>query len=73
MRFDLADLGLFRHVVEAGSITQGARRLEIDADLRVGGKKRTERLGEEFGERIGCHDPLLGFLFPQFSLPGKLP
>ena len=29
MRFDLADLGLFRHVVEAGSITQGARRANL--------------------------------------------
>ena len=26
MRFDLADLSLFRHVVEAGSITHGAER-----------------------------------------------
>ena len=26
MRFDLADLSLFRHVVEAGSITRGAER-----------------------------------------------
>ena len=29
MRFDLADLGLFRHVIEAGSITQGARRANL--------------------------------------------
>ena len=29
MRFDLPDLGLFRHVVEAGSITQGARRANL--------------------------------------------
>jgi molybdate transport repressor ModE-like protein len=29
MRFDLADLSLFRHVVEAGSITQGAERAHL--------------------------------------------
>lgn len=29
MRFDLVDLGLFRHVVEAGSITRGAERSHL--------------------------------------------
>ncbi len=29
MRFDLADLALFRHVVEAGSITRGAERANL--------------------------------------------
>ena len=29
MRFDLADLSLFRHVVEAGSITHGAARANL--------------------------------------------
>src|SRR5713226_1624022 len=29
MRFDLADLSLFRHVVEAGSITHGAGRANL--------------------------------------------
>src|SRR5437762_3483931 len=29
MRFDLADLSLFRHVVEAGSITHGAERAHL--------------------------------------------
>ena len=29
MRFDLADLSLFRHVVEAGSITRGAERANL--------------------------------------------
>jgi molybdate transport repressor ModE-like protein len=29
MRFDLTDLGLFRHVVEAGSITHGAERAHL--------------------------------------------
>src|ERR1700716_2270252 len=29
MRFDLADLSLFRHVVEAGSITHGAERANL--------------------------------------------
>ena len=29
MRFDFADLRLFRHVVEAGSITHGAERANL--------------------------------------------
>lgn len=29
MRFDLADLSLFRHVAEAGSITHGAQRANL--------------------------------------------
>src|SRR6266849_9307709 len=29
MRFDLVDLSLFRHIVEAGSITQGAERAHL--------------------------------------------
>ena len=29
MRFDLADLSLFRHVVDAGSITAGAERAHL--------------------------------------------
>ena len=29
MRFDLADLRLFLHVVEAGSITHGARQANL--------------------------------------------
>src|SRR4051812_5998275 len=29
MHFDLADLSLFRHVVEAGSITHGAERANL--------------------------------------------
>ena len=29
MRFDLTDLRLFRHVVEAGSITHGAERMHL--------------------------------------------
>src|ERR1700739_3109045 len=29
LRFDLADLSLFRHVVEAGSITHGAERAHL--------------------------------------------
>jgi hypothetical protein len=29
MRFDFTDLNLFRHIVEAGSITHGAERLNL--------------------------------------------
>src|SRR5258708_18607813 len=39
MRFDLADLSLFRHVVEAGSITAGAARANLAlaaASTRIG-------------------------------------
>jgi hypothetical protein len=34
MRFDLVDLSLFRHVVEAGSITHGAGRANLAARRR---------------------------------------
>ena len=35
MRFDLADLSLFRHVVEAGSITHGAERAHLALGRRL--------------------------------------
>ena len=43
MRFDLTDLGLFRHVVEAGSITHGAAR----ANLALAAASTRIRLMEE--------------------------
>src|SRR5687767_13677584 len=43
MRFDLADLSLFRHVVEAGSITHGAER----ANLALGAASTRIRNMEE--------------------------
>ncbi|WP_091720458.1 LysR substrate-binding domain-containing protein [Methylobacterium phyllostachyos] len=43
MRFDLTDLGLFRHVVEAGSITHGAGR----ANLALAAASTRIRLMEE--------------------------
>ncbi|MGE0750637.1 MAG: LysR substrate-binding domain-containing protein [Variibacter sp.] len=43
MRFDLTDLGLFRHVVEAGSITRGAAR----ANLALGAASTRIRNMEE--------------------------
>jgi DNA-binding transcriptional LysR family regulator len=43
MRFDLTDLGLFRHVVEAGSITHGAAR----ANLALGAASTRIRNMEE--------------------------
>ncbi len=36
MRFDLTDLKLFLHVVEAGSITHGAERMHIAVAERLG-------------------------------------
>jgi DNA-binding transcriptional LysR family regulator len=44
MRFDLVDLGLFRHVVEAGSITGGAERAHLAlaaASTRIRNMERT--------------------------------
>src|ERR1041384_2402026 len=46
MRFDLTDLSLFRHVVEAGSITRGADRAHLAlaaASTRI--RNREEALG----------------------------
>jgi DNA-binding transcriptional LysR family regulator len=43
MRFDLADLSLFRHIVDAGSITQGAAR----ANLALGAASTRIRNMEE--------------------------
>ncbi|MBV8792162.1 MAG: LysR family transcriptional regulator [Pseudolabrys sp.] len=48
MRFDLADLSLFRHVVEAGSITHGAERANLAlaaASARI--RNMEEALGTE--------------------------
>ena len=44
MRFDLADLSLFRHVVEAGSITHGAERAHLAlaaASIRIRNMEET--------------------------------
>jgi len=46
VRFDLTDLSLFRHVVEAGSITRGAQRLNLAlgaASMRI--RQMEETLG----------------------------
>jgi DNA-binding transcriptional LysR family regulator len=49
MRFDLADLDLFRHVVEAGSITHGAER----AHLALGAAStRIRHMEEAFGATL---------------------
>ena len=49
MRFDLADLDLFRHVVEAGSITHGAER----AHLALGAAStRIRHMEEAFGASL---------------------
>src|SRR5215475_13312023 len=49
MRFDLADLDLFRHVVEAGSITHGAER----AHLALGAAStRIRNLEETYGTAL---------------------
>ena len=40
----------------------GQALLEIDADVGIGGEERAQRLGQEFGERIGVgqHPHLAG-------------
>src|SRR5499427_7879729 len=49
MRFDLADLDLFRHVIEAGSITHGAER----AHLALGAAStRIRHMEETFGATL---------------------
>src|SRR5246127_104723 len=49
MRFDLADLDLFRHVAEAGSITHGAER----AHLALGAAStRIRHMEEAFGASL---------------------
>src|SRR5215468_1394343 len=49
MRFDLADLDLFRHVIEAGSITHGAER----AHLALGAAStRIRHMEEAFGATL---------------------
>jgi hypothetical protein len=45
MRFDLTDLKLFLHVVEAGSITAGAERMHL-AVAAAGYEQRREHLAE---------------------------
>ena len=52
MRFDLADLSLFRHVVDAGSITHGAERAHLAlaaASTRI--RNMEEALGTQLLER----------------------
>jgi DNA-binding transcriptional LysR family regulator len=46
MRFDLTDLNLFRHVVEAGSITHGAARLHL---ATAAASTRIRQLEESLG------------------------
>ena len=49
MRFDLADLDLFRHVVEAGSITHGAERAHLALSAA---STRIRRMEEAFGATL---------------------
>ena len=46
MRFDLVDLSLFRHVVEAGSITHGAERANL---ALAAGSTRVRQMEEALG------------------------
>lgn len=54
MRFDLTDLSLFRHVVEAGSITHGAARAHLAlgaASTRI--RNMEDTLGASLLTQIG--------------------
>src|SRR5205823_1244022 len=56
MRFDLTDLSLFRHVVEAGSITHGAERAHLAlaaASTRIGQMEEALGAGLLVGGRAG--------------------
>src|SRR4029453_2470962 len=58
MHFDLVDLNLFRHIVEAGSITHGAERAHLAlaaASTRV--RNMQEALGASLLVRGGQGDP----------------
>jgi len=49
MRFDLIDLNLFRHIVEAGSITRGAQRLNL---ALAAASTRIRKLEQAFGTEL---------------------
>ena len=49
MRFDLTDLSLFRHVVEAGSITHGAVRAHL---ALAAASTRIRKMEESFGTEL---------------------
>src|ERR1700745_3387290 len=49
MRFDFTDLGLFRHVVEAGSITHGAERSNL---ALAAASTRIRKMEEAFGTEL---------------------
>ena len=49
MRFDFTDLGLFRHIVEAGSITHGAARSNL---ALAAASTRIRKMEESFGTEL---------------------
>ncbi len=49
MRFDFTDLSLFRHIVEAGSITHGAERLNL---ALAAASTRIRKLEQAFGAEL---------------------
>ena len=49
MRFDFTDLNLFRHIVEAGSITRGAERLNL---ALAAASTRIRKLEQAFGAEL---------------------
>jgi DNA-binding transcriptional LysR family regulator len=49
MRFDLTDLGLFRHIVEAGSITHGAERANL---ALAAASTRIRKMEQAFGAEL---------------------
>jgi hypothetical protein len=49
MRFDLADLSLFRHVADAGSITRGAERAHL---ALAAASTRIRRMEDALGVKL---------------------
>lgn len=72
MRFDLTDLRLFLHVVEAGSITAGADRAHLalaSASARIRGME--DELGAPLFERVRHGIEPTPLVKPWSTTPGR--
>ena len=67
MRFDLTDLSLFRHVVEAGSITRGAERAHL---ALAAASTRIRNMEEALGAPLPAYGHLANILESQYTETG---